>query len=154
VEAARPATREDLPALHRLRARCLAELEGAHGGQLLARELAGAARTAPLDEAIGREDQGVWVGTVEGVPVGYVRASCRHPGEGPMLGTLEELFVEPAARGVGVGQALVEEALVWLGDRGCAGVDVAALPGDRATKSFLEGTGFRARLLVMHRTTP
>jgi hypothetical protein len=31
------------------------------------------------------------------------------------------------------------------------GIDAFALPGMRETKNFFEGSGFTARLLVMHR---
>lgn len=40
----------------------------------------------------------------------------------------------------------------WCQAEGCAGVDTLALPGSRATKSFFEGEGFTACLLVMHRS--
>jgi hypothetical protein len=44
----------------------------------------------------------------------------------------------------------MDSLLAWASERGCQGVDATALPGDRATKNFFEGSGFTARLLVMH----
>ena len=40
--------------------------------------------------------------------------------------------------------------VAWCRERGCLGIDAAALPGSRATKNFFEESGFSARLLVMH----
>jgi GNAT superfamily N-acetyltransferase len=70
------------------------------------------------------------------------------------LATIELLYVVPEARGVGVGEALLDDLLRWCGERGCDGVDVPALPGARETKNFLEAAHFSARLLVMHRSLP
>jgi GNAT superfamily N-acetyltransferase len=93
----------------------------------------------------------VWVGTVDDQIVGYATGRTETLPGGTDLGVVEELFVEPGARGVGVGEALMGALLAWFVDRGCAGVDTVALPGDRLTKNFFESNGFKARLLVMHR---
>jgi len=67
------------------------------------------------------------------------------------LGRLELLFVEPAARRVGVGDALFEQVLVWCEERGCGGIDAAVLPGDLPAKAFFESWGLTARALTLHR---
>ena len=41
--------------------------------------------------------------------------------------------------------ALMEEAVAWCTQKGCADIDARALPGDRATKQRLEAAGFTAR---------
>ena len=66
-------------------------------------------------------------------------------------GVLDLCFVEPGARQVGLGQMLLERSLRWFRECGCTGVDGTALPGDREAKQFFESSGFKARLLVMHR---
>ena len=53
---------------------------------------------------------------------------------------------------MGVGRALLDALVTWFAAAGCRGVDVTALPGDRATKNLLEASGFKARLITMHRT--
>jgi len=53
---------------------------------------------------------------------------------------------------VGVGGALLEGLVTWFSTAGCRGVDIGALPGDRSTKNLLEASGFKARLITMHRT--
>jgi GNAT superfamily N-acetyltransferase len=67
-----------------------------------------------------------------------------------VLGRITDLFVEPGARAVGVGEALMDALLPWFRARECRGVDATALPGNRETKNFFEMSGFTARLLVMH----
>ncbi|MBO0894769.1 MAG: GNAT family N-acetyltransferase, partial [Acidimicrobiales bacterium] len=124
------------------------------GGTLLAGELASTAGPDSLAAAVADPAQGLFVGVLSDVAVGYARASCQPLAGGRLLGVLDELFVEPAARGVGVGEALAAAVVGWLDQKGCLGVDTRALPGDRATKNFLEGAGFSARLLVMHRALP
>ena len=57
------------------------------------------------------------------------------------LGIIDACYVEPEARGVGVGRALIDSLVAWFTASGCRGVDVTALPGDRETKNFLEGLG-------------
>lgn len=137
------------------------ELASARGGALLAGD-PGRSSCLGLDEELsalslanaGTAAQGLpfeWLlGTVghRTVGVSLVRASERL---GSLVGVLEILYVEPSARRLGVGRALVERASSWSKAQRCVGLDVAALPGERAAKVFLEGAGFKARLIVMHR---
>ncbi len=92
------------------------------------------------------------MGTLDDVVTGV--AVGRHEGRGAQgrWGILDVCYVEPAARGLGLGQLLVEAVLAWLGAEGCTGVDGVALPGDRTAKSFFESAGFKARAITMHRT--
>jgi len=62
------------------------------------------------------------------------------------------LYVEPDRRGLGVGRAMLDALIGWFTESGCRSVDGAALPGDRASKNFFEGAGFKARLITMHRS--
>lgn len=91
------------------------------------------------------------VGTVAGHVLGYGVAHVEPLTGAAPLGRIDTLYVEPGARSVGVGEAMLDRLVAWLDERGCGGVDGLALPGDRATKSFWEDAGFKARLLVMHR---
>ena len=75
-----------------------------------------------------------------------------------LVGTVDDVIVslavgrvDPAHRGLGAGHALLHALVEWFGESGCRSVDATALPGDRETKSFFEGAGFKARLLTMHR---
>lgn len=90
--------------------------------------------------------------TLDGVIVGYATARLLTLASGSRLCRVDALYVEKGARGVGAGEALADFVIGFARTEECLGVDVAALPGDRETKNFLEGSGFSARLLVMHRS--
>lgn len=117
------------------------------GGPLL---VARHCRPEPLDlafaEAIDDPTTGLWAGTIDGVPVGYALVSADAD-----VAVIEELHVDPQARAVGVGEAMLDSILVWAKEQGCSGVDSFALPGARETKNFFETFGMTARLLVLHR---
>lgn len=147
METARRADDADVPAVRRLAVQARAELGAEErGGRLfIGRE------TAPepvLD--LGDPDRIVVMGAIDDTVVGYGVGRTEPLREGGRLGIVEELYVEPEARGVAVGEGMMDVLLAWFRDQGCTGVDAAALPGARATKNFFERSGFSARLLVMH----
>ncbi len=92
---------------------------------------------------------GEFEGATVGLGAGLVAEAVL--GDGRRLGRIECCFVETGAREVGVGEALVEELLAWFTAQGCTDVDALALPGDRRTKQLYEHSGFKARLLTLHR---
>jgi GNAT superfamily N-acetyltransferase len=96
--------------------------------------------------APGDRARPMWVGELAGAVVGYLSASRTGA-----VGTIDAIFVDPGCRSVGVGSALLDEALAWMAGEGCTGVDAYALPGARHTKNFFEEAGLTARLLVVHR---
>ena len=152
MEAARPATESDLPRLAELARAAVAELAPTRGGEVfVARE----GRAEPFEETLRRDladpEAHVLAGTVDGVPVGYGAGHVEILRDGRRLGAIDDFYVEAGAREVGVGEALMDALVAWFQGRECDGIDAAALPGNRATKNFFEGSGFSARLLVMHR---
>ena len=104
------------------------------------------AQAEPLDDLLaarlGRDDAAVLVGTYDGVTVGYGTAWVDHVRDGSRLGVIDEIYVEPGARGVGVGETLVERLVAFCRDAGCSGIDATALPGHRQAKNFFERAGF------------
>ena len=152
MEAARAATTSDLAALASLARAMHEELRTQRGGDLwLQRD----ARPEPLESALrallGRTDAGVFVGTIDDLIVGFATVEIERLRDGTQLGVVRDLFVEPDAREVGVGEAIAEVLLTFCSDAGCIGIDAYALPGSRTTKNFFERSGFTARLLTMHR---
>jgi GNAT superfamily N-acetyltransferase len=94
----------------------------------------------------------VLVGTFDGVVVGYGLVQRETLRDGTAIAVIDGLYVEPDARGVGVGEALMEEVLAWSVAAGCRGIDGFALPGDRETKNFFERFGLTARAILVHRS--
>jgi phosphinothricin acetyltransferase len=152
VEHARSATADDLSDLVELARRLRAEMASYRGGELWAvHDVAGEPAGAALTTAIASPDALVVVGEIDGVTIGYGVVTVVPLRDGSRLGRVTELFVEPEARGVGVGEAMAQAVLEHCRAAGCRGVDVVALPGHRAAKNFFEEQGFTARAIVMHR---
>lgn len=85
------------------------------------------------------------VGLFDDVPVGLLVADITPP-----VCRIEIMFTHPEARGVGVGEAMVDLLRSEAKQRGIGSFDVSVLPGHRAAKNFFEGEGFKARLIIMH----
>jgi len=98
-----------------------------------------------------RDDTRVLVGTIDGVPLGYAVAHIDVLHDGGRLAVVTDLYVDPEARGVGIGEALMNDLLGWATGEACFGIDSEALPGDRHTKNFFESFGLVARSLTVHR---
>ncbi|HEV8065626.1 MAG TPA: GNAT family N-acetyltransferase [Acidimicrobiales bacterium] len=151
IVGARAATASDLPALAHLAASAAAGLGSERGGPLfLARELGGGDVGATLGALAADESALLAAGTVDEIVLGLAVARLETL-EGAPLARLHVIWVEPGARGVGVGGELVAFVAAWAGSRGADRVDAYALPGDRATKNLFESAGYSARLIVMHR---
>ncbi len=149
-EHARPASVDDIGELVRLARAGRAAIEDARGGALwLARQ----APPEPLNEvfaaAIADHESTVQLGCIDEVPLGFLFARVT---EGkPRIAEVQELFVLPEARGVSLGEHMMDATVAWAAAQGCQGIDGYALPGDRATKNFFETFGLVARGIVVHR---
>lgn len=115
--------------------------------QLLARWSLGAPTSADTSQAA---TTAVYVGQFHQVVVGLA-AVVTEIRAGSRAGRIECLYVEPEARGVGVGSALMTAAVAWCRQQSCVEIDALALPGDRSSKQRYEGAGFTARLLTLSR---
>jgi GNAT superfamily N-acetyltransferase len=150
--AARAATTRDLPALGALLSDCAAAVGSERGGRhYVGRELIGPPYATRLRALISSPDVLLMSGTLDEAVFAVALARIETLTGGGRLGRLELLFVDPEAREVGLGEALVREAISWAGEQGAEGLDAYALPGNREAKNFLESSGFTARLIVMHR---
>lgn len=144
-ETARLATSADHGRLSALFGDALAALGAHRGGPALAATL-----PVGLDqpEYLARLDERfvLFAGCYAGAVVGA--AALELTGKRAVLAPL---YVEPAAREVGVGRCLLEAASRYASAAGVIALDVPALPGDRETKALLEQAGGRARLVIMER---
>jgi len=152
MESARRATLDDLDDLEVLATEGDGHMRALRGGLLWSLTLG---HRAPLRDSlaarVGDPDQLTLVGCIDDVVVGYGNVRLEPLADGRPLGVITELFVTAAARGVGVGEVIMDELVVWCRERGCVGIDAVALPGDRDTKNFFETFGLTARAIVVHR---
>jgi GNAT superfamily N-acetyltransferase len=147
IGSARRATEADVPRLAELEADARVAVAGQRGGPLL---LVHDARAFDAD-LVGNPGALVAVGHIDDVPVGYAVVVRETLGDGTQLGVLQALYVQPEAREVGVGEAMMDLVVEWCAERAVRGIDAVALPGDRATKNFFERFGLTARAIVVHR---
>jgi GNAT superfamily N-acetyltransferase len=155
MHGARLATPDDLPDLERLAAAAVAELLPQRGGAMWARTIG---RRPPyrdgLVHALDDPDAVVISGLIDDTVVGYAVARLDEVADGGHLAVIEDLFTEPDARSVGVGEAVLEQLVSWANAKGAIGLDAIVLPGARHSKNFFETFGLRARALVVHRDLP
>ena len=151
--AARPASVADIPEVADLAETATAELRPRRGGEVWYRS---DARHGSVSDSIRADiddpEADLAVGTIDGTIVGYgvMRVHVAH--EGTKYGRLSDLYTLPDARGVGIGEAVMNHLIERARERGCAGIESIALPGDRHTKNFFESFGLVARAILVHRS--
>lgn len=151
MEAVRRAAPDDVDRMVELFADAVSEMSPLRGGQVfVAREVRSRPGEDDIRAAVSDPARFAVVGTFDDVVVGYAIGAVEDLRSGVRLGRFTDLYVDPQARGVGVGEGMMQAALEWFRAQGCGAVDGYALPGDRSTKNFFEASGFSARLLVMH----
>lgn len=113
-----------------------ARLEGTrHRGSQHLFESLGSFNTRWSDRKTFRFD----VAQVNELIVGFVVVQSR---ERPLL---DQIYVHPQARGLGIGAALLK---VTVERYGAENLDALSLPGDRLTKNLYERAGLKARLII------
>jgi ribosomal protein S18 acetylase RimI-like enzyme len=151
VESTRPAGPDDRGVVAALARDARADARTKRGGVLLVDE---GLRQEPLESTLvtGAPDELLVLGTIDDVAVGYALVQVRVLPSGDRLGVVEELYVDPGARDVSVGEVMMDELVAFCREAGCVGIDALALPGDRSTKNFFETFGLVARAIVVHRS--
>jgi GNAT superfamily N-acetyltransferase len=149
---ARAATAADLPIVVQLVTDGSATVATERGGAVfLQKEMLAVPLAEHLAALLSDPTGFVGVGVLEDVTLGSALAKVEALRDGTLLARLEFLWVEPEAREVGLGEELLDLVKQWAQEVGATRLDAYALPGNRAAKNFLEGAGFSARLIVMHR---
>jgi ribosomal protein S18 acetylase RimI-like enzyme len=112
-----------------------------------AEELARIAADARNRAHTWREDLGSWttlVAEVDGDIAGFVDLEACEDEETPeTAGTIVAICVRPDEWGLGIGQALMREAMARLRDRGWVEVELSVLLENRRAVDFFERLGFR-----------
>ena len=156
-ESARVAYPDDYAAIADLMQLAFAEKVDARGGaMLIATDLFGSLTrdeiVAVLPEFVAQTDNlTLIVGTIDDVPVGYCIGRPQLLNDNTKITRIDHFFVHELARGVGVGEELLNEVEAEARAYGHVGLDATALPGDRHTKNFFETFGMKARSLTVHR---
>ena len=152
MEGSRRAGEHDIARIVELARLMRAELAPMKGGSVW---LEHDAWPEPLEQSyrglLANDDACVIVGTIDDAVLGFGAVRVETLRSGRRLGVVTDLFVEPGAREVSVGEEIVGALITFCSERGCIGIDAVALPGHRATKNFFEEHHFTARMLVMHR---
>ena len=151
-ESARRAVEADAAQIERMLRAFVTEGRADRGGALwAARDAASLSEPHAVRAALDDASQLVAVGCFDDAVVGFAMAALDSLDDGSCLAVLRALYVEPAAREVGVGAALLGEVAAWATAAGCRGIDSLVLPGNRASKNFFEAHGLVARAIVVHR---
>jgi GNAT superfamily N-acetyltransferase len=92
------------------------------------------------------EDHARWIGVAEldGFVVGYLELALT--GDNAVV---RQVYVEPEARELGFGDALLDAARHEAVRHGCSTLEGVALPGDRDTKNLYERAGITARKIIV-----
>lgn len=155
MEAARHATAADLDAVASLARRAREELAVLRGGEVWRAQVG---RVDPVEEVLAGQvgtapEVGcAVVGTIDEVVVGYGVSQVEDLRDGSRLAVVTDLYVEPGARAIGIGEAMMDLLVEHARSVGARGIDALALPGDRETKNFFETFGLKARAIVVHRS--
>lgn len=131
----RPAGGPDVPALVALMTAFYAE-----AGYPLPPAPAGRAFHALLDDArLG----GVWLAEVDGEAVGHLVLTLGFSMEyGGLRGFVDDLYVRPAARGRGIGAALLAAARTACDARGVRALHVEVGPGNATARRLYARAGY------------
>ena len=152
MESARPATTGDQALLGELAARARMEMGGKRGGEVLDRlDVDRDLPAASVERLLAHEGGVVVVGCIADPPVGFGAMRVEMAADGSPHAVVEQIYVEPGARAVRVGESMIELLIAEATKRGAVGIEALALPGDRATKNFFESQGMVARAIIVHR---
>lgn len=152
MESVRLARPDDLDDLVHLAGAAVAELGTARGGAVWAIREARPLPWGPsLLDAIGDPEQLVLVALIDDVVLGYSVARYEELRDRSVITVVDDIYVDREARGVGLGELLMDEITRWAQLRNCTGIDGFVLPGNRQAKNFFEANGLVARAILVHR---
>ena len=148
----REARGDDLAVIGQLATLAVDEQREGRGGAVWSRREARADAESSISAAMESETTRVFVGLLDEVVVAYAVFSVETLTDGGQLGRIEDLFVAPEGRGIGLGEALMESVTDAARAARCFGIDAFVLPGNRVAKNFFEASGLTARAIIVHRS--
>lgn len=94
------------------------------------------------------EDTLILIAELEGTPVGYALGRIFEENEAAdngtgRMGLFDELFLDDAARGLGLGQKLLDETMKWMKERGINRVKLHAYSWNDHAKKLYARNGFK-----------
>ena len=102
------------------------------------------------DARLADEDVLLALGLYDDVVFGYAHAEVLDV-HGARIVRMYDVFVEPDARGVGIGESLLTFIFDWAREKGAGAIDSIVLPGNREGKNFFERFGLVARAIHVYR---
>jgi GNAT superfamily N-acetyltransferase len=144
---ARQAAVEDLTLLRHLAEQSRADRLNERGGAVLEK----LDPRPPIDDArLVDRDALLALGFYDDVAFGYAHAAAFDIDDTRIV-HMYDVFVEPDARGVGIGEALLEFVFDWARRQHASAIDSIVLPGNREGKNFFERFGLVARAIHVYR---
>jgi GNAT superfamily N-acetyltransferase len=140
-ERVRAATAADAVSLATLETAARAHVFYQRGGAAL---LAEQPATFDWSAAIDDPQREVLVGTLDDQIFGYLELRF-----GDATAVVHQVYVDPEARELGLGDWMIEAALSAARARSCRVFEGFALPGDRETKNLFERAGITARKIIV-----
>ncbi|WP_419925629.1 N-acetyltransferase family protein [Candidatus Poriferisocius sp.] len=149
--AARPVRSDEIGAIAGLAREARREALEYRGGE---RWMATQAAPEPLEDhlagLIADPEAILLAGIWDDTPVGYGWARRIVRLDGSPIARIEELFVTPQGRSVGVGESLFDHLVRWARDQKLVAIDAFVLPGHREAKNFFETFKMTAHALIVH----
>ena len=99
-----------------------------------------------LADLVGAGHSFLFVAVIGDQTVGFISGELREgsPAFRPKTwASVDDVFVEPDHRSLGVGRALLESVKRWAKDRGADGVSLQVAAANERGRKFYEGLGFR-----------
>ena len=88
----------------------------------------------------------VWIAEKDGKVVGFMLARLKMLPAfrgGMMVGELSDMFIDPGARRLGIGEQLSEQAINWLKEKGAHSIEIQVLAGNEPSWKLYEKMGFQ-----------
>lgn len=145
IRAAEPRDHADIVAMDRQGRERTVEIRGG---------VAWTAEHPPVDAILANESGlagncTVLVADLLGHAIGFLVAMEHTDSQRGRILVIDRVYVDPQARDIGCGDALLARAIETARERGCGFVEGDALPGDRETKNLYERAGITARRIIV-----